>query len=193
MKKLTAIFLALMLLAGVCCAAAETIHHVPVMNMHLALPEEFLLFTPDTSEEAYAAYGMTKSGIVEFMEANDTYAIILPSDFAYEIDVSMAANTIETFNDVDDDTLISMIDAIGAELETMGVVYDSGKFFHNGQDKYLVLFYHVPGEAYDTYAVQYYTVQNNQAYNFRLFTYGVQATAEQLAALENIMRGVTID
>ena len=102
----------------------------------------------------------------------------------------MAPNTIETFNDVNDLMLASMVGMVGGELEKVGAVFDRGEYYLNGSDKYLRLYYHVPGEAYDTYAVQYYTVQNNQAINFRMFTYGAEADEAQLAELEALMRGV---
>ena len=190
LKKLVVLLCALMLLLGSVCAEGTTIYPMPEMNMTLTAPDSYLVLTRAATDEEYAALGLDGASVRHYMIANDTYMIIMPADMSYEVDVSMAPNTIETFNDVNDLMLSSMVGMVGGELEKMGAVFDRGEYYLNGSDKYLRLYYHVPGEAYDTYAVQYYTVQNNQAINFRMFTYGAEADEAQLAELEALMRGV---
>ena len=192
MKKLLCLILALVMLCGCVCAQADQLCYMPQMNMAVNLPDEYLALTMGTDEDVFAAYGMDKAAIVDFMVANDTYLIILPKDFTYEIDVVMAANTIDSFNAHTEKELLETLPEVTKALESMGVVFDRGEFYTNGRDHYLRLFYHVPGEV-PTYAVQYYTVQHYQAINFRLFTYGVEATAEQLAAYETVMENVIFE
>lgn len=189
MKKLLWLLFSLVMLCGAVCAQADTLQYIPEMNMAVNLPDGFLALTKDTEAEIYAAYGLDKATIVDFMAANDTYLILFPADFSYEIDVAMAANTIDSFNNHTEAELLEALPSVQESLESMGVVFDRGEFYTNGRDHYLRLFYHVPGDV-PTYAVQYYTVQHYQAINFRLFTYGMEATAEQLAEYETVMENV---
>lgn len=189
MKKLLCLVMVLMMLLGMTCARADTLYHMPEMNMAVNLPDDFVVLTRNTEDAVFTVYGMDKATIVDSMVANDTYMIIFPGDFSYEIDVAMAANTIDSFNAHSKQELMEALPGVMGTLEAQGVTFDNGEFYTNGRDHYLRLFYHVPSEI-PTYAVQYYTVQHYQAINFRLFTYAAEATAEQLAEYERVMENV---
>lgn len=173
MKKLLALLLSLLLTVG--CACAETATKsltVPELNMSIEIPVDAKAVTRSSSLLDYLRAGLDQAFMQEYMEVNDTYAVVVPADFAWEIDVSMAPNDAETFDDLSALELNMVGMALKSVYAGMGVTLNKYETYSSPAHKYLRIFYTVEQEGVaPTEVVQYYTIQNYQAINFRLYLY----------------------
>lgn len=188
MKKLLMLMLALLLTLS--CALAETATKtvtIPELHMTMEVPAGAHPMTRSSTLLDYLRAGMDQAFMKDYMETNDTYAVVIPSDVAWEIDVAMAPNEVESF-----DAMSALeLNMVGMTLRSiyanMGFALDRYEVYNAPAHKYLRIFYTVEQEgAAPVEVVQYYTIQNSQAINFRLYLY-TEKTDELLAMYQAVV------
>lgn len=195
MKKLFALVLVLAMACGMCAAAAgETLIQMPELKMTMTVPDDYVVINAGTNDNVFTVLGLDKETVLAAMKAQDTYAIIMPGNFNYEMNIVMSANDIRSFNDITDEQLImKIIPAMDGVFENMGCQTEKQDLY-TGANKYIRTWYTYTRENKTAHIMQYYTIENNMGIVFRMYAYtGEPIAAEMENELEQFIDQVVYD
>lgn len=201
MKKRLSLLLAVFLLlnlGALPAAAAGQTYELPELYLTLEVPEDFLVFTRDMSEEdtALLAMGMSPEELREDFTKNNVYMNAMSLSPLYEIIVTMqeyeGSQEIFDFTALGERKLGEMADLLlqGEAGQGKGLIYDTYRIETVGPATFMVLDLHQEAGGSTIYGRQYYTIFNGQAINLTLQSYTGPVSDEMGQALREVVSSV---
>lgn len=194
MKKIFALVLALMMLCA--SAAAEMIeatYYLPEVKARVTLPTDYYVLSNYADESVFTALRLDKASIMEDLLADDTYMAIVDQDGTWEIGVVMSANEIDSLGSWSDEQLAQLPPLLEELFAGIGCTVTQGDVYPLNGYNYVRTWYTTGNSNDPTYAMQYYTIENNMGIVWRMISYADSFTAEMETQLEEIVSTVIYD
>jgi len=193
MAKFLAVLLTMVLLVS---SAGATVlssnYYIEPLHLSVPVPGDYYVLTRDVAanDPVLADIGMDQASVLSFMEANQLYLDAIEPNVAYEFTVAMEANTIDNFNNYSDIVLRQVADTIPETFVELGMNVTKTELYKNDEASFIVIYYYGIDEYGDlNHVLQYFTVYDYQAINFRLFSYVGEITEENEQLLREVVDG----
>lgn len=187
LAKLMTLVLALMLcISNACAGIMVTNVSVPELKVNLYIPPYLNILTRDVAanDPALATIGMDAATVKEYLTANALYVDAFPYDVSYELTVAGEPNDVSSFREYGSALIEEVCKQLPEIYAGIGMTVTSTETYSNDAADFIKLYY-IDGTS-GAKVVQYYTIVNNMAVNFRMFSY----TGEVTADLESIIKMV---
>lgn len=147
--------------------------YLPALGISVEIPSNYHILTRDTesSNPIWGIIGWEQADMLSFMTTNHLYMDLIDENFDHEITVSMEENDISNFNDFARSGLEFISSTFTTGFAEYGMQVEDTEIYEQGQAKFIKVLYSVTDNGAITYVLQYYTVYNYKAINFRLFSY----------------------
>ena len=191
MAKILTLILALMLCMTTASAGVMVPNvSVPELGIEVYVPAYLTIATRDMSDgdEVLALLGMDRATVVEYMEANQLYVDAFPSDlsFSYELTVAGEPNDVSGFRVYGDALIEEVCKMMPETYEAIGMTVSATDIYKNDGADYIKIYY-TDGTS-GACVLQYFTIVDHQAINFRIFNYaGGAVTAEQESIIKTVV------
>ena len=195
MKKLAKI-LTLVLALMLCMSTASagimmTNVSVPELGVDLYIPPYLNILTRDMkgADDLLAQLGMDRAIALEYLEGNQLYVDAFPSDISYELTVAGEPNDVSNFRDYGDVLLKEVCKQMPEIYAGIGMTVTATDIYKNDGADYVKIYYNDPSSG--ACVLQYYTIVDHQAINFRIFNYvGGPVTADQESIIKMVVDNV---
>ena len=194
MKKIAAIFMAIMLVINLAipARAASEEYEVSEMGISLEIPDEYIVFTRDMdkNDPAFADFGVSKETLMDQFDTGHIYLnAVLPSGNE-EIVVTMEENIISEFNGLGETSLLMLASTLKDGYEEYGISVSSYDIYHHPQLEFIRIYFNTTDKT--TYGLQYYTIYGGQAMNFTMRSYGGPISGSQERTIQNVVDSVDL-
>lgn len=194
MKKILALALAMMMLcASAAAEMVEATYYLPEVKARVTLPADYYVLSNYADESVFTALRLDKTSIMEDLLADDTYMAIVDQDGTWELGVVMTANEVDSLGSWSDEQLAQLPPLLEELFAGIGCTVTQGDVYSLNGYNYVRTWYTTGSGAQTTYAMQYYTIENNMGIVWRMISYTDSFTAEMEAQLEEIVSTVTYD
>lgn len=196
MKKIFRVFIVFMLIMSVfiSTAYASTQHDIDELDMSVCIPEDFMVFTRNTStnDPNLSIIGMNKESLEQQFTQGNIYLDAIKNDYSTQIIVTMTQNSGAT--DIFDLNLyteeekrnIAEEEQKSDALKTANAKYTGYAFCKNKQASFICFNISSSADENNLYSKQYFTIINGQAINIILYSSNGLVSADQ----ENILKSV---
>ncbi len=197
MKKVWSMMAAVLMLLTLipAAASAEQTLRLPELKLEVTIPDDCYYLTRDVEDDHpfLALAGMTKEELLNVMESSYTYLNVFPKSIpvSEEIVTTMTPNTIKSMNDLSDDMINMICEAIDEEYTSFGTRLLDYEMHDHPQMKFVKIRYITESE--EQHRLQYYTIFDNMAINFTLWSYEGGISREQEAFIEEFVDNVRFD
>ncbi len=188
LAKLMALVLALMLcISNACAGIMVTNVSVPELGVDLYIPPYLSILTRDVAADnpALALLGMDQAAVKDYLTANQLYVDAFPSDVAYELTVAGEPNDVSNFRDYGSVLLDEVRKQMPEIYAGIGMTVTATDTYSNDAADYVKIYYIDDNSGANV--VQYYTIVDHMAVNFRLFSYGGAVTPEQETIIKMVV------
>ena len=194
MKKIAAIFMAIMLAINLAipARAASEEYEVSEMGISLEIPDEYIVFTRDMdkNDPAFADFGVSKETLMDQFDTGHIYLnAVLPSGNE-EIVVTMEENIISEFNGLGETSLLMLASTLKDGYEEYGISVSSYDIYHHPQLEFIRIYFNTTDKT--TYGLQYYTIYGGQAMNFTMRSYDGPISGSQERTIQNVVDSVDL-
>lgn len=194
MKKIAAIFMAIMLVINLAipARAASEEYEVSEMGISLEIPDEYIVFTRDMdkNDPAFADFGVSKETLMDQFDTGHIYLnAVLPSGNE-EIVVTMEENIISEFNGLGETSLLMLASTLKDGYEEYGISVSSYDIYHHPQLEFIRIYFNTTDKT--TYGLQYYTIYGGQAMNFTMRSYDRPISGSQERTIQNVVDSVDL-
>ena len=194
MKKIAAIFMAIMLVINLAipARAASEEYVVSEMGISLDIPDEYIVFTRDMdkSDAALSDYGISKDELMEQFTAGNIYLNAVLPDGNEEIVVTMEENIISEFNGLGETSLLMLASTLKDGYEEYGISVSSYDIYHHPQLEFIRIYFNTTDKT--AYGLQYYTIYGGQAMNFTMRSYDGPISGSQERTIQNVVDSVDL-
>lgn len=189
MVKILTLVLALMLCMTTASAGIMVTNvSVPELGVDLYIPPYLNILTRDLNgcDDLLAQLGMDRGIALEYLESNQLYVDAFPSDVSYELTVAGEPNDVSSFRDYGDVLLKEVCKQMPEIYAGIGMTVTATDIYKNDGADYVKIYYNDPNSG--ACVLQYYTIVDHQAINFRLFNYaGGPVTADQESIIKMVV------
>ena len=194
MKKCLMILTLLSLMMGLAipAQAASDLHIIPEMELSLAIPSEYLIFTRhmDQDDPLLSDYGFSLDGLMEELVAGNIYLNAVDPDGNEEIVVTMEENIISEFNGLGETSLLMLASTLKDGYEEYGISVSSYDIYHHPQLEFIRIYFNTTDKT--SYGLQYYTIYGGQAMNFTMRSYEGPISGSQERTIQNVVDSVEL-
>lgn len=194
MKKFFALVLALMMLcASAAAEMVEATYYLPEVKAKVTLPADYYVLSNYADESVFTALRLDKASVMDDLLADDTYMAIVDKDATWELDVVMTANENASLASWSETQLAQLPPLMEELFAGIGCTVTQNDVYPLNGYNYIRTCYTTGSGAQTTYAMQYYTIENNMGIVWRMISYTDSFTAEMEAQLEEIVSTVIYD
>lgn len=181
MKKLCSLLMGFILILSFTTTlnAAIERHYYPKSNyyleeldMYLDIPDVYDTFTRETApkDPKLKEYGLSKDALLDTMKSQNMYLDAYNKSDASEITVTMVPNTTGDFKSFSVPLLKALSANLYKEYENAGLSISSCELVEslNHYTPFIRVYFSYPNDNKTVYALQYYTVYENQAISITL-------------------------
>lgn len=194
MKKIAAMFMAIMLISNLVipARAASEEYVVSEMGLSLAIPDTYIVFTRDIdkNDPALADFGISKEELMNQLTAGHIYLNAVLPDGNEEIVVTMEENIISEFNGLGETSLLMLASTLKEGYEEYGMSVSSYDVYHHPQLEFIRIYFNTADKT--TYGLQYYTIYGGQAMNFTMRSYDGPISRTQEKTIQNVVDSVDL-
>ncbi|MEA4872224.1 MAG: zinc ribbon domain-containing protein [Synergistaceae bacterium] len=189
LRLLTAAILFAVFIPSAGAAGANT-YVVDEMDMSVQIPSDLIVFTRDISADDtnLASSGFTKDELLSIMESEGSYLDALePDDIDYQICFTMIESTEADFNQLDDNMLQMIGEALKSGFESRGFTIIKSEIFEHPQTKFIKIYQSMPYGDATEFEIKYYTVYAGKAICIVLHLFTGEITSAHEAVLKSIV------
>lgn len=202
MKKLLCLTLVLVYFisaAPAVLAADAVTYEVPKLDMTIAAPEGWIVFTQDVDENDpnLALLGADSKALSNYYKENNIYLNMITSDLAVEIVVTMLeddnSRNVYDFNRVPEADMQSQAESLMQGMQELmkdQIEYSDCSIYRHKQAAFATFHLTQQLNGSVAYAKQYSTVINGKTINITLHSYAGEITDDLLQVLQNTVDSV---
>ncbi|MBR3872864.1 MAG: hypothetical protein IKJ26_01715 [Clostridia bacterium] len=163
--------------------------YLPALGVSVEVPFDYHILTHETeaSSPVWDIIGWEQADMLSFMTKNHLYMDLIEENFDHEITVSMEENDISNFNDFARSELEFIASTFATGFAEYGMQVEDTEIYEQGQAKFIKVLYSVTDNDAITYVLQYYTVYNYKAINFRLFSYSGNISSKHETIMQHMI------
>ncbi len=190
MKKILIFLLVLSLLPAIPCFAEGAAHTIEEYGISLVIPEGYRLLTPDIAADdpLLEVYGLTKGDVLDMFASMPLYMDAVKEDGSGEITVTIQDSDMSDYAELGMTALEMLLPELTDGFSEMGVDLASADTYAHSQMPFTRTWFK-NAYAMDS-GIQYYTVWGGKSYSFALHTYADAVTAQDEAAMEELIKSV---
>ena len=188
LAKLMALVMAMLLcVSGACAGIMVTNVSVPDLGVDLYIPPYLNILTRDVQDNdpALAAVGLDAASVKEYLSNNQLYVDAFPADVAYELTVAGEPNDVSSFRDYGSVLLEAVCEQMFDIYANRNMAVTATATYSNDAADFIKIYY-TDGNS-GASVVQYYTIVDHKAVNFRMFCYTGAVTPEQETIIKMVV------
>lgn len=173
-------------------AAYGGTYQLDELDMSIELPEDYVVFTRDISEEDpdLDAYGLSKADLEALMEERSIYLNAWDEDINFEIIVTMTDSPLGDLNEYSSTELNAMASVLETEFSKLGITVSSHDIYQHKQARFVKFYKNQPGDQGTVFDLQYYTVYNGQGINITMQSFSGTIDSSKELILKRIVDSV---
>lgn len=195
MKKTAAIIISLCVVFSFFITAFAANNNISVdeLNLTVSIPDIYYVVTrsTDADDPVFDTLEMTKAELMSKFEKSNVYLNAFCIDSNEEIVINMDTISINDLNSFSDSYLNDYASSFIDEYEDFGIsILDYEIYQHKQMNFIKIHFYY---GLLSAYGMQYYTVYDNQAINFTLYSYAGDISSAQKLRIRSVVDSITFD
>ena len=164
-------------------------YKIPALDLSLEIPSNYYIITreTETSSSVWDIVGLTQSDMLAFMNTNHLYMDLIDKNYDHEITVSMEENSLSNFKELHRSGLEFLASAFVSSFPEYGMTVSRTAIYEQEQANFIKIYYSIPNDNNITHVLQYYTVYDYKAINFRLFSFSGEITSIHETIMQSLI------
>lgn len=188
MLRMTLLILVLLAFSVFNVSYGENVVYVQEIDMSIALPEDYLVFTRSTNDNdlAQAGLGIKAKDLIASMELYNEYLDALYPDYSNEIVLYVEESNLENINFAMDFLITNLADSIEASYDRNGLISEGYDLIDFGSCRVVKLFSCVKDNP-NIHRLQYFTIQKYKDIRIVLYSYNGKISYKDELMMDRIV------